>query len=222
MKIVDVVQGSPEWVNARVGLPTCSSFDKIMTPRTRKLSSQYVDYRNFLLAEWFVGHPLEAGKFGGGQSGSYGFTDRGRDMEDEARRWYMAERDVDVRRVGFVTRDDGKVGGSPDGLVGEDGIIEIKCGALWTAIGYFLGSGASADYLHQIHGYLYITGRQWADVISYHPDIPTITRVQRDDDYIDALGKALNTFVADLDTSKLLLAPHRPLTMAEARAECAA
>ena len=205
---LDLEHGSREWVMARLGIPTGSSFDRILTPKTRKPSSQAVVYRNQLLAEWVLGYPIDWG----GQSA---FMERGSRMEPEARAWYEMTRGVDVELAGFVLRDDRMVGGSPDGLVGDDGILEIKCPAIHTHIGYMLGDGP--DYTAQVQGYLYLTGRAWADVLSYHPELPpVVVRVERDEGLIAPLGAVLDAFVANLSECRGRLAPYRSAPMERA------
>lgn len=200
MKVIDCVQGSAEWQDARIGIPTASQADCLLTPKTRKPSTQSVAYRNRLLAEWLTGYPLEPP--------TTLWMDRGVEMEAKAREFYEFHRDVEVEQVGFCLRDDRLFGGSPDGLVGEDGGLEIKCPALHTHVGYLLGAGP--DYLGQVQSYLYLTGREWWDVVSYNPDLPpAVIRVERDVEYIEALTKALDVFCADLAEQKEKLLPYR-------------
>jgi hypothetical protein len=204
MIAVDVVQGSPEWEDARRGIPTASAFDKILTPAKLKLSTQRFAYRNQILAEWLVGYCIDWG-------GASGFMDRGTDMEPEARAFYELQRDVEVEPVGFVVTDDRRVGGSPDGLVGADGGLEIKCPALHTQVGYLLEPGSLvATYWSQGQGYLWLTGRAWWDLIAYSPALPSvIQRIEPDPGYQAALTDALGTFCDELDDAKRQLAEHR-------------
>lgn len=201
---MNVRQGSEAWDMARLGLPTASRFSDIITPKTLKLSSSASKYRNQLLAEWMVGHPID-------WTGGSAWMDRGEELEPRARAFYELKHDVEVLDGGFVLRADGKVGGSPDGLIGEDGGIELKCPAMHTHIGYMLEPHRLVDeYRAQVQGYLYLTDRQWWDVMSYSPDLPDVTvRVKRDPEFITALDDALKAFLADLDAAKERLAEHR-------------
>src|SRR5512147_2635140 len=113
MKIHNDPQGSLGWFTARLGIPTASSFHKIITPKG-KPSAQAEAYMCALLAERFTNQPCLS------EPGSP-WMERGAGMEDEARRWYELRRGLEVRRVGFCTLEDGSAGCSPDGLVGEDG-----------------------------------------------------------------------------------------------------
>ena len=209
MIVLDMEQGSPEWLAARIGRPTASQFNRILTSKRLDYSSQAEGYLNQLLADWLLGYPT-------GWEGD-GWTERGTELEEEARAFYEFERGVDVARVGLVLREDGKVGGSPDGLVEATlaghggGVLEIKCPAIYNHIGYLRSPASLADaYRHQLQGLLYLTGRAWADVVSYCPDLPTVVvRVEPDAAYHAALAAALDTFVAALDAAKEQLADYK-------------
>lgn len=198
----NVEPGSIEWMVARLGLPTASQFDRILTPKTRKPSAGRFKYRAELLAEWLLGQPVDWG--------TSNVMERGTELEDEARRFYAMERDVDVETVGFLTREDGKVGGSPDGLVGLDGGLEIKCPMAVQHVCYLLGE--EFNHTGQVQGYMYLTGRPWWDILSYNPDLPpVIRRVERDETYISAFVPLLDELVAELDADKAKWAGHRIL-----------
>ena len=204
MKILDVVQGSPEWLQARLGIPTCSQADRIITPKTLKPSSSAAMYRNQLLAEWVLGYPID-------WNGSSQWMDRGADLEAEARAAYELETGADVETVGLILRDDGLFGGSPDGLVGAEGGVEIKCPAIHTHIGYLLDPDSLAEtYRGQCQALMALTGRRWWDLFAYNPDLPSVrVRVARDPEYAGAFNKALDQFIALLRKGREILQPHR-------------
>ena len=204
MIVLTMEQGTPAWEQARIGLPTSSRFDEILTPAKLQYSKGSWKYRNQILAEWLMGYAIDWG-------GSSQFMERGTEMEPRAREWYEITRGVDVAQVGFVVRDDGRVGCSPDGLVGDDGGTEIKCPALHTMIGYMEDpTSLAAAYRGQVQGSLWLTGRAWWDVIAYSPVLPpVVVRVEPDAEYHDALGGAIEQFLADLDAAKAKLAEHR-------------
>lgn len=194
MKTLDVEQGSPEWHFARLGIPTASQFDRILTPKTRKPSGQADGYLAELVAEWLLQMPLEWG--------SSRPVERGTDLEDRARRWYEMTEDVDVQRPGFILREDGLVGASPDGLVGEDVVLEIKTPMALQHTKYFIGVESPA-HVGQTQGTLYLTGRKRVDVVSFNPDLPPrLFRVDRDEEYITALDAALKPFLEKLEGFK--------------------
>ena len=193
MKIHDVQQGTEAWLRARAGIPTASQFDKIITPKTRKLSSQADKYAMQLLAERILGRPLEDTK-------SFYWAERGKQLEDEARLWYEGTRNVDTQPIGFVTNDAGTIGASPDRLVGDDGLLEIKCPAPHTHMGYLLGDPVSQDYHLQVTGQLWISERSWCDVCSYHPELPTaVIRVERNEKDIAMLAELIGEFALQVE-----------------------
>ena len=206
MKILDCVQGSDEWFRARLGMPTASQFDRILTPARRQYAKGATGYRNLLVAEWLLGCPVD-------WDGN-GWTARGTELEAEAREWYQFTTDREVVEVGMVLRADEKVGGSPDGLVGDDGGIEIKCLAAHNHVAQLLDEDDA--HTGQVQGLLYLTGRAWWDLVFYNPQIPSvIRRITPDPDYHAALDVALTRFVRELDEAKDRLREHRrePLSM---------
>jgi len=204
MKIIGHLPGSPEWDAARLGLPTASQVDRIMTPKKLNLSTQSYTYRNQLLAEWLLGYSID-------WSGQSGWMDRGTRMEEEARAYYEFKRDAEVRQVGFILREDGRFGGTPDGLVGDDGGVEIKCPALHTHIGYLVDSAALAvEYNGQTQAYMMLADRAWIDLLSYSPQLPPVlVRVERDQRYISALNTVLDAFLDNLEEARTKLAQYK-------------
>lgn len=208
----DVKQGSEEWRRLRMGVPTASEFHKILTP-TGKPSKQAEGYKYELLAELMMGRPLDAV--------AYPWMIRGNEMESDAALWYEMQRDVTTEVIGFCTTDDGLIGASPDRLVGEEGNLELKCPSPAVHVKYLLypQHGVDAEYKTQVLGQLHVTGRQWCDVVSYHPELPSvIVRVERDEEYIALLDAALKEFCVQLAEGKaelerrglLNLAPSEP------------
>ena len=191
---VDCIQNSPEWEQVRLGIPTASEFDRIITP-TGKRSSQADSYVYRLLAEQMTGKP---------QNGYVnGHMDRGHELEPEARRFYELQRDCIVEQVGFCMTDDRRAGCSPDGLVVDNGLVEIKCPAPHTHVQYLLSRKVEQEYWPQVQGQLWVTGRKWADVLSYHPEMtPVIVRVERDEAFLRALENELKYFFVLLETKR--------------------
>src|ERR1041385_9055256 len=161
---IDCAQGSREWYQARLGIPTASGFSKLLT-RAGKPSTQADRYMRDLLAEHFIGEPV-------GIDAS-GFMQRGTALEDQARKWYEWERDCTVKRVGFCLRDDRMAGASPDGLVGDAGLLELKCPSATTHIAYLLGD-LEGEYWPQCQGQLYITDREWVDLVAFSSVLPSL------------------------------------------------
>lgn len=191
---LDHPQGSKAWSDARLGIPTASQFSRIITQKTLKVSESATGYRNELLAEWLLREPLDGGDFD--------FTQRGTALERGARKFYEMAREVEVDSVGLLLRDDRRCGGSPDGLVGTDGGLEIKCPSAAVHVGYLLG-GESDKYRAQIQGNIWIAERAWWDFLSYHPTLPpALVRCHRDERFIAALAQAVDEFCDRLAAAK--------------------
>lgn len=188
----DVIQNTPEWHALRAGIPTSSAFDRIVTPKGRA-SSQAEKYMFQLLAERLMGHPIE--EF------SSHWQDRGSRMESDAVASYEFQRDLDTTKVGFITNDFGTIGASPDRLVNEDGLLEIKVPSEAVHISYLLRVGSAyEEYKVQVQGQLWIAERRWSDVLSFHPELPeALIRIERDEDFIEKLSLAVEAFSQQLE-----------------------
>ena len=186
------LQRTIEWHQRRLGKPTASKFGDIKAGRGAKWSQTTLSYMRELIVERLTGQWVEA----------YGNAiEWGVEHEDEARELYEARRGVQVNRISFAERDG--LGGSPDGLVGDDGCIEIK-GPYSSAnhIDYMLNG--CGDHMPQIQGNIYFGDRQWCDFISYDPRFPEelqlyVIRVERDDKYIADLIARVQEFKGDLE-----------------------
>lgn len=202
--IIRCDQGSQSWHDVRLGIPTGSGVGKILTAKKLDLSSQSWKYRNQLLADWIAGYPAS-------EIEASGFMELGKELEPRARAFYAMERGVPVEEVGFVMRADRRTGCSPDGLVGDDGGVEIKCPALHTHIGYLADPATFVEaYRGQVQQALYITGREWWDMLSFSTVVrPVMVRVEPEPEYHAALDAALATFLDDLDAWKEKLADYR-------------
>lgn len=193
-----VEQGSAEWLQAKAGIVSASNLTRVMTPKTLKLSGSADKYCCELIAEQLLGRPLD--------DATTSFMQRGTTFEAEARKWYELQSDCTAERVGFLLRDDGRVGCSPDGLVGDDGGLEIKCPSAAVHISYLLGE-FTEEYRSQIQGSLWITGRTFWDFVSYNPELPSLLhRFTRDEPFIAALDKTVTQFLAYVDDQKAKLA----------------
>lgn len=201
MKILDVVQGSDAWLQARVGIPTSSNFKKIMSPARMKESDSQAPYVATLAAEWFLDRCLD-------EEASQ-FMERGKELEASAVAQYEFLRECETVKVGFCTTDDGEVGASPDRLVGEDGLQETKCPGIETHMASLLDDRQFAiDHRCQAQGQLYVTGRKWVDLCSYHPLLPMVcVRIERDEDFQESLMMCLDKFLARLRIAKAKLEP---------------
>lgn len=197
MIIYDVEQGSLDWHLLRMGIPTASAFDRILTPGGKR-SAQARGYLQHLIAESLVGGPLDQIKTS--------WMTRGHELEAEAVAYYEFERGVAAPAIGFVTDDAMRVGCSPDRLVGDDGLLEIKVPSPEVHVGYLLYEDVAAAYMAQLQGQLWLTGRQYVDICSYSPILPScIIRVGRNEEYIRLLAEAIGEFADELDAEKARL-----------------
>ena len=187
-------QGAPEWQAARCGLATASRYiDVLATIKSGEAASRR-NYRAQIIAERLTGVPAETY-----QSAEMRW---GTEQEPFARIAYEA-RGFIVDQVAFIRHPTLMTGASPDGLVGHDGQIEIKCPNTATHIDTLL-KGMSPDHMPQVQGNLWISGRKWADFISYDPRMPErmqlyVQRVRRDEKYIENLEKEVRRFLAEVD-----------------------
>lgn len=204
MIVLDLEQGSDEWLAARAGIPTASMFSSIITP-TGKSSTSREGYMRQLAGEWLIGGP-DPDAF----AGNY-WMKRGSELEGDARSFYEFMTDNKVDEVGIVYMDESKLFScSPDGLVGEDGGWENKTPKLTTHVGYLEKGELPATYKAQVQGSMWITGRKWWDFMSYHPDTePMIVRVERDDEFIGKLSNLMYEFLNDLAKVKEKIAGYR-------------
>lgn len=204
MKIIPCEQGTPEWIAARLGIPTASEFHNIVGNATGELSrpkgkkeglSQVAKaYAYRLVAERLLGRPLEK------PHGTPWAMQRGKDLEPAAIQQYCFTHDVEVRRVGFVTTDDLRIGCSPDALIiAARGGVETKCLLDEAHMGLFI-DGPEERFKPQVQGSLACCELEFWDLHGYHPDLPPITiRTYRDEPYIAKLSAALTEFLAIRD-----------------------
>lgn len=193
MIVLDVPQRSDAWVQARLGVISASNFGRILTP-TGSPSKQATDYRHDLLAEWLTGRALP--------SFSNEWTERGTELEQQARDYYELITDRTVEQVGFVYKDERRlVGCSPDGIFdgGKSG-LEIKVLKPGNHVEHLLGAGTlPLKYKPQVQGGMLVTGAESWDWLSWHPDMPPVlVTIQRDEKYIAALDSAIEAFIEEL------------------------
>lgn len=195
MILHDVEQRSPEWYALRLGIPTASEFAQIVTPTGRPSASART-YAMSLAAELFIGRSIN-------MWGGNAWTDRGREMETQAISHYEFTRDVEIKPIGFVTNDDKTAGCSPDGFVGDDGMVEVKAlkaeHHIAAIMAHQVNGACPADYKPQTQGQLLLCQRQWCDLVFYHPELPMLTIRQQPD---EAMGKTLSAQIPLLITER--------------------
>lgn len=193
-------QGSALWLQDRLGIASASNFDQILTPAKFELSKSADRYMHRLLSERLTGEPHDT-QDGGVETV---WMARGKSLEAEAFAGYGLLTGCEPRTCGFCWLDERKrVGASPDALVGDDGVLEIKSPMLSTHIGYVLAGGLPDAYRLQVLGELYCTGRAWCDFVSYYPGMPLyVHRTWRDAAVMDKIAVALDAFCDALDAAE--------------------
>lgn len=190
---------------ARLGIASASNFSAIRSTARKTGEGMRVNYMADLIAERMSGVTEE--------SFSNGDMDKGTELEPQARECYEKLNGVIVQQVGFVKLDD-NIGCSPDGLVLDAGLIEIKCPKNSTHIRYMLADKMVAKYINQVQGQLWVTDRKWCDFISFNPRIESrpfwCIRVKRDEAYINKLAIDVNQFIIELEelTKKITQCPY--------------
>lgn len=171
--------------------------------RTEDWSDTAKRYASDLSIERISGQPY-------GEPPKTWLLERGHTMEAAARRHYEGRTGAFVTEAGICLTDDGIFGYSTDGLVDADGLIEIKAPIDSVKIAHIWQTGDVAEYLHQMQGGMWITGRKWCDFIMYVPDLAAVgkdlyvKRIERDDQYIDAMVGRLVEFDALVATNESL------------------
>lgn len=202
MIILDVEQGSQEWKLARLGLVSASRFKDVMTePRSKsaEMSDTAYSYMCELIAEIVTGEQSEIK----GAALEWGTIN-----EPEARDLYDMIY-ADVQEAGLILHDSRRYGASPDGLIGDDGMIEIKCPYNSTNhVKTVLSGDVPKEHIPQIQGNLMVNGRQWCDFISFDPRISGkgrffVKRVYRDDEYIGKMQDKIENFIKKMDAAML-------------------
>jgi len=188
MRIIDCEQGSAEWFNVRMGMPTASMFSTVMAKGKTESKSRNT-YLYKLLGERITGEP----------SNSYTniHMERGHIMEPDARALYALIKDVEPETVGFICNHN--AGASPDAFVGNDGLLEIKTKLAHLQLEVLMKAELPPEHHAQVQGQIWIAEREWCDFISYWPNIkPLILRIYRDDGYINEISGAVDEFNEDL------------------------
>lgn len=200
MKVLDFPQGSTEWAVARAKRVTASRIDAVLS-RSRDRKSEGATRRNYkaqIISEILTGRPQENG-----------YTNKaiedGVELEPLARAAYEVRHNLFVDQVGFVVHPAiERSGASPDGLVGNDGLVQFKCPFPATHIGYLLGGVVPTEYEPQMLWEMACTERAWCDFVSYCPAFPPSlqlfsVRFQRDDKRIQEITAEVNVFLREVD-----------------------
>jgi hypothetical protein len=191
-------QRSPEWFAARAGIPTASEFSTVrMKPGPKGgIPLTRTKYVYQIAGEVLTGVVEDSYQ-------SMAML-RGVEQEAEARALYEMATSNTVEHVGFIRH--GRMGGSPDGLIGTDGCIEIKTAMAHIQIARLLEGGLPNEHVGQVQGVMLVADRQWCDFVSYCPGLPPlIVRVERDEEYCAGLSKDIADFNAEVDAVVALI-----------------
>lgn len=192
-----IIQGSAEWFGARLGRVTASRVADVIAETKSGWGASRANYMAQLVAERLTGEVAE--------TFSNAAMKWGTEMEPDARAAYQFYRDALVVEVGFVPHPRITMSGaSPDGLVGEDGLVEFKCPNTATHIETLIGQTVPSKYITQMQWQMACTGRQWCDFGSFDPRLPEdmrlfVRRVDRDDALIADLEAKVSDFLTETD-----------------------
>jgi hypothetical protein len=198
MIIYDHPQGSAEWLASRAGVITASKFVEARKrlksgPKKGGFTEAAEDYAFRVAVERISGAPLDEGF-------STWAMKRGNELEPEARAWVEVKLGIFVDTAGFVTTDDEKFGASADGFIDKDGGLEIKCLVDPGRIRNVILSDDISEFMDQIQGGMWITGRKWWQFALFCPALEKVglqlytKRVERDDNYINEMELDLLEF----------------------------
>ena len=192
-----IEQGTVEWHLQRLGKVTASRVADVLSKGRSGESAGRKNYRTELVVQRLTGAP--------GESFTNAAMEWGTANEPLARVAYEAEMGVFVNQVAFIDHPSiVHFGCSPDGLVGDEGLIEIKCPNSSTHIEYLTDDKPPAKYIPQMQCQMAVTGRKWCDFVSFDPRLPNdlqlfVVRLERDEEYIKAMEAEVEKFLSEVD-----------------------
>ncbi len=207
MIYVAAEQGTQEWLDARLGVVTASRFkDACDRLKSGKLTEKAIKYAAQVAMEGTV-HVQCDDTFV-----TYAMR-RGTELEPRARAAYEAETGESVKEAGIYLTDDSAFGYSSDGLVGTDGLIEIKCPLSPHSVISMWLTGDTSEYDHQIQGGLWLTGRKWLDFVMFDPRLEPVgkslfvKRIHRDEAFIEKMEVQLIEFLQQVAQFRAAIQP---------------
>jgi len=191
-----IEQGTIEWFEARLAKVTASRLNAVMAKTKSGYAATRVNYMMELICQKLSGQREE--------SFTSASIQRGNEMEPIARGAYEANKGIFVEEAEFTIHPIEKgFGASPDGLVGEDGLIEIKCPNTATHIEFLKSGKVKREYLLQMHGQMLCTGRRWCDFVSYDDRIKGLeyrcVRIDFDLELGNEIIMEVTKFLNDMD-----------------------
>ncbi len=194
----DLIQGSDAWKLSRIGFCSASRIADVMAKTKSGPSASRENYKAQLVAEILTGKPQ------GADLSNNAAVQWGVEHEAEARALYEVKTGNLVQECGFFVHPTiERSGASPDGLIGDDGVLEIKCANTATHLEYLRAKKPPTKYYLQMQWQCACTGRQWADFVSYDPRLPErlqllIVRVPRDEEKIAEITAEVVKFLAEV------------------------
>ena len=193
----NIEQGSPEWFEIRLGKVTASRISDLMAKTKSGWGASRKNYEAQLIAERLTGQVEETFKSPA--------MERGNELEAEAVSAYEFFRNVECNEIGFVLHPKiSEAGASPDRLIGESGLLEVKCPNTATHLDTLLGGSIKGNYIKQMQWQMACTGRKWCDFASYDPRMPEhlqlyVQRVHSDPELISSIESHVVDFLADVN-----------------------
>lgn len=190
-------QGTPEWIHARCGLVTASRINDVLAKIKTGEAETRRKYRRQVVAERLTGKPQETLTNAAMQWGT--------ENEPFARAAYELQSGFMVDQVGLIRHPEIVfAGASPDGLINDDGLVEIKCPNTATHLDYALAGVPPSEYQNQMLWQMECTGRQWCDFVSFDPRLPEemrlfVVRFERDQKLIDAMKEEIIKFLNEVE-----------------------
>lgn len=197
MKIhTDIAQNGVDWMILRSGKVTASEMDALISPLGKIRTGDGVNtYLNQKLCERWMGGPLPSviGVFD---------MEQGKLLEERAKPAFTLHTGLEIQNVGFIETDNGLAGCSPDGMIGNECGVEIKCPRMDTHIGYLLTGELPKQYVAQVQGSMFVTGFKRWHFFSFHRQFPPLhLLIERDEAFQEALGTAIEDFGKQLDSA---------------------
>lgn len=191
IQIIECAQNSPEWAQERLGLCTASEYATVQAKgRGGAPSKTRATYLRKLAGERITGEPMD--------NYSNAHIARGHEMESEARDAYALIHDADPNLVGFIRNGD--TGASPDALLGDNALLEIKTALPHRLIEYIEADQFPPEHMAQCQGQLWVAERESVDLVVYWPKMPLfVKRLYRDEKYIAKLADAVRVFNEELE-----------------------
>lgn len=192
-------QRTDSWFAARAGKVTASAIYKVMARTKTGWGADRANYMAQLVSERLTGRPAD--------SFSNSAMQWGIDTEPHARAMYELETGQGVVECGFFDHPEiAMSGASPDGLIGKNGLIEIKCPNTATHIATLRGAEIEGKYIKQMQWQMACTGTDWCDFVSFDPRLPDemqmhVRRIERDDEMLREIGEHVTEFLAEVDAT---------------------